>query len=223
MTKSSFHKLLLGSVLMLLPFTVQAQVVLKNWTIEDHSGKVKILISSDTLEITAPDGLTLWYNQRLTGDYEIGYRVKMLMQGGKYDRLSDLNCFWGANDPEYPDNLFARSEWRNGIFQHYKTLNLFYVGYGGNHNSTTRFRQYFAKAADTSDAIARPVIKEYTDKAHLLIPNNGTTSKSVWKKESQLTVSTARSCSDCRLKRMRETDISDSAYWKTTHYLQAFR
>ena len=57
MTKSSFHKLLLGSVLMLLPFTVQAQVVLKNWTIEDHSGKVKILVSSDTLEITAPDGL----------------------------------------------------------------------------------------------------------------------------------------------------------------------
>lgn len=45
------------------------------------------------------------------------------------------------------------------------------MGYGGNHNSTTRFRQYFAKAADTSDAIARPVIKEYTDKAHLLIPN----------------------------------------------------
>ena len=29
MTKSSFHKLLLGSVLMLLPFTVQAQVVFK--------------------------------------------------------------------------------------------------------------------------------------------------------------------------------------------------
>ena len=110
------------------------------------------------------------------------------MQGGKYDRLSDLNCFWGANDPEYPDNLFARSEWRNGIFQHYKTLSLFYVGYGGNHNSTTRFRQYFAKAADTSDAIARPVIKEYTDKAHLLIPINGTTSKSVWKKESQHSV-----------------------------------
>ena len=95
----------------------------------------------------------------------------MLMQGDKYDRLSDLNCFWGANDPEHPGNLFARSEWRNGIFQHYKTLSLFYVGYGGNHNSTTRFRQYFAKAADTSDAIARPVIKEYTDKSHLLFPN----------------------------------------------------
>ena len=92
MTKSSFHKLLLGSVLMLLPFTVQAQVVLKNWTIEDHSGKVKILVSSDTLEITAPDGLTLWYNQRLTGDYEIASREDADARR-KYDRLSDLNCF----------------------------------------------------------------------------------------------------------------------------------
>lgn len=171
MTRNTLHKLVSGSILMLLPLMVQAQIALKNWTIEDHSGEVKIIVSGDTLEITAPKGLTLWYNQRLTGDYEISYRVKMLMQGDKYDRLSDLNCFWGANDPEPPGNLFARSEWRNGIFQHYKTLSLFYVGYGGNHNSTTRFRQYFAKAADTSDAIARPVIKEYTDKSHLLFPN----------------------------------------------------
>lgn len=171
MTKNSVHKFLLASVFMLLPFMAQAQVLLKDWTIEDHSGEVKILVSNDTLEITAPKGLTLWYNRRLTGDYEISYRVKMLMQGGKYDRLSDLNCFWAANDPEHPGNLFARREWRNGIFQRYKTLNLFYVGYGGNHNSTTRFRQYFAKTADTGDDIARPVIKEYTDKAHLLFPN----------------------------------------------------
>lgn len=171
MARSNLHTLVLGSILMLLPFMAQAQVALKDWTTEDHSGEVKILVSGDTLEITAPKGLTLWYNRRITGDYEISYRVKMLMQGGKYDRLSDLNCFWGANDPEHPDNLFARSGWRNGIFQRYKTLSLFYVGYGGNHNSTTRFRQYFAKAADTNDAVARPVIKEYTDKAHLLLPN----------------------------------------------------
>ena len=53
----------------------------------------------------------------------------MVMQGGKYDRLSDLNCFWAANDPKYPDDLFARSQWRDGIFKNYNTLNLFYVGY----------------------------------------------------------------------------------------------
>ncbi len=165
------NRLISGSIFMLLPLMAQAQTALKNWTIEDHSGKAEILAAGDTLEITAPQGLTLWYNRQLTGDYEISYRVKMPMQGGRYDRLSDLNCFWAANDPEHPGNFFARSGWRNGIFQRYKTLSLFYVGYGGNHNSTTRFRRYFAKTADTGDDVARPVIKEYTDKAHLLLPD----------------------------------------------------
>lgn len=160
-----------GSILTFFPLTTHAQVLLKNWTVEDHSAEMQIVVSEDTLDITAPKGFTLWYNQRLTGEYEIHYRVKMQMQGGKHDRLSDLNCFWAANDPEHPGNLFARSEWRNGIFKRYKTLNLFYVGYGGNYNSTTRFRQYFGTTAETDDAQARPVIKEYTDKQHLLFPN----------------------------------------------------
>lgn len=163
---------LIFCALVLLPSSFYAQqVYLKDWTIEDHSGNAEIQVSVDTLEITSPAGLTLWYNPRLTGNYEISYFAKMLMLGGKNDRLSDLNCFWAANDPEHPDDLFARKAWRNGIFKHYKTLNLFYVGYGGNHNSTTRFRKYFAKGADVADDTARPVIKEYTDASHLLFPN----------------------------------------------------
>lgn len=165
-----FYKILLG-ICMLCSYTVRAQVTLKNWTIEDHSANARIVVSEDTFDITAPKGFTLWYNQRLSGQYEIRYRVKVLMQGGQYDRLSDMNCFWAASDPLNPQNLFARSKWRNGIFQHYKTLNLFYVGYGGNNNSTTRFRQYFGTSAETDDLKARPVIKEYTDKRHLLLPN----------------------------------------------------
>ena len=147
-------------------------VTLKNWIAEDHSGQMQISVSRDTLEIVSPKGVTLWYNQKLTGEYEISYRVQMVMKGGAFDRLSDLNCFWAANDPEHPDNLFARSTWRNGIFQHYKTLNLFYVGYGGNHNTTTRFRRYYGTGADAKDEVARPVIKEYTDSEHLLRPNH---------------------------------------------------
>lgn len=116
MKRNNLYKLVSGSILMLLPLMVQAQIALKNWTIEDHSGEVKIIVSGDTLEITAPKGLTLWYNQRLTGDYEICYRVKMLMQGGKYDRLSDLNCFWGANDPEHPDNLLHAANGETAFF-----------------------------------------------------------------------------------------------------------
>lgn len=171
MNRQLIYRILAGSLFLLFPFIMQAQVILKNWPIEDHSGEMQIMVSGDTLDITAPKGLTLWYNKRLTGDYEISYRIKMLMQGGKYDRLSDLNCFWGANDPEHPENLHAQAAWRKGIFQHYKSLKLFYVGYGGNHNSTTRFRQYYGGGPSLNDSIVRPVIKEYTDPAHLLFPN----------------------------------------------------
>ena len=173
MVRQSILKVIFGSLLLSLSWGVQAQeqTVLEQWFAEDHSGKMQISISGDTLDITTPKGLTLWYKERLTGTYEISYRAKVLMQGGKYDRLSDLNCFWGANDPQYPNNLFANSQWRKGIFANYKTLKLFYVGYGGNHNSTTRFRQYLGGGPDINDSIARLVIKEYSDPQHLLVPN----------------------------------------------------
>lgn len=147
------------------------QVSLKYWKAEDHSGQMSIEVAGDTLDIVSPKGVTLWYTPRLTGHYEIAYRACVLMQGGACDRLSDLNCFWGANDPQHPGDLYARAGWRMGIFQRYKSLTLMYVGYGGNHNSTTRFREYFGQGMDTKDDVARPVIKEYTDEAHLLKPN----------------------------------------------------
>ena len=130
----------------------------QQWKIEDASHALQIIERADTLELIVPDGLTMWYRQRLTGDYEISYRICMVMQGGKYDRLSDLNCFWAANDPKYPDDLFARSQWRDGIFKNYNTLNLFYVGYGG---------EYYGVADDK----VKPLLKEYTDASHLLVPN----------------------------------------------------
>lgn len=153
-----------------MPLCAQ-EVSLKYWKAEDHSGQMRIEVAGDTLDVVSPKGVTLWYTPRLTGHYEITYRARVLMQGEPCDRLSDLNCFWGANDPQHPGDLYARAEWRKGIFQRYKSLTLMYVGYGGNHNSTTRFREYFGQGMDTKDDVARPVIKEYTDEAHLLKPN----------------------------------------------------
>jgi hypothetical protein len=47
------------------------------------------------------------------------------------------------------------------------------MGYGGNHNSTTRFRRYDGNEAGVTDAAKRPaILKEYTDEAHLLKPNH---------------------------------------------------
>ena len=82
-----------------------------------------------------------------------------------------MNCFWAANDPKHPGKLLARSTWRNGVFRNYNTLNLFYVGYGGNDNTTTRFRRYYGQFYDVDEARIKPLIKEYTDPAHLLKPN----------------------------------------------------
>lgn len=117
-------------------------------------------------------GLSLWYKERLTGNYEITYRVQVVVENGSYDRLSDLNCFWGADDPRHPDDFFARSAWRNGEFKNYNTLDLYYVGYGGNDNGTTRFREYHGEYYGVDDAKIKPILKEYTDAAHLLKPNH---------------------------------------------------
>ena len=161
--------LLIIFLLYMLPVSgAHAFCLLSDWAVEDSSGKLQITCIGDTMDIVSPDGLSLWYKKCLTGNYEISYRVKVITENGMYDRLSDLNCFWGADDPEYPDDFFARSSWRKGVFQNYNTLNLYYVGYGGNENKTTRFRAYHGEYYGVDDAKIKPVIKEYTDESHLL-------------------------------------------------------
>ena len=141
------------------------------WVAEDESANIKVSLSNDTLNLVVPAGLTYWYNKRLTGNYKISYHISMPMEGCEYDRLSDLNCFWAANDPKHPDDIFSRAQWRNGVFKNYNTLDLFYVGHGGNENTTTRFRRYHAEFYGIDDSRIKPLIKEYTDPSHLLEPD----------------------------------------------------
>lgn len=68
--------------------TLQAQQVsLKYWKIEDHSKQMSIEVSGDTLDITSPKGVTMWYTPRLTRNDEIYYTVRVMMNDGPYDRL----------------------------------------------------------------------------------------------------------------------------------------
>lgn len=159
--------LLMQLLLCVLPgMEMGASCRLTAWVVEDSSGKVEITCIGDTMDIVSPDGLSLWYKERLTGNYEITYRVQVVVENGSYDRLSDLNCFWGADDPRHPDDFFARSAWRNGEFKNYNTLDLYYVGYGGNDNGTTRFREYHGEYYGVDDAKIKPILKEYTDGGH---------------------------------------------------------
>lgn len=141
------------------------------WIAEDETGGATLAERGDTLEITAPAGLTLWYATPLRGSYRILYEATVLMEGGPHDRLADLNCFWAASDPEHAEDFFARSEWRGGIFARYNSLDLLYVGYGGNENSTTRFRRYYGQRFGAPADEVKPLIGEYTDAGHLLVAN----------------------------------------------------
>lgn len=143
----------------------------KYWKVESESPDYKVTFRGDTAEIVSPKGLTLWRKEKMSGKVTIEYDA-CVMDEAEGDRLSDLNCFWMASDPQYPDNLWKREKWRSGIFLNCYSLQLYYLGYGGNHNSTTRFRRYDGNEAAISDAKARPaILKEYTDAEHLLKPN----------------------------------------------------
>lgn len=142
------------------------------WMVESESPDYRVTFSGDTCELLAPKGLTLWRKERMEGDVVIEYDACVVDEGKPGDRLSDLNCFWMASDPRHPDDIGARMDWRGGNFLKCYSLQLYYLGYGGNYNSTTRFRRYDGNEDGCTDEAARPpVLKEYTDAAHLLEPN----------------------------------------------------
>ncbi len=110
---------------------------LSQWVVEQQPGG-DVFIEDGRLVIVEEGGCTVWFRERLEAPVEIRYRATVSSRG----RVSDLNCFWMATDPESPDDLFAEGHGRNGSFATYDSLRTYYVGYGGNHNSTTRFRRY---------------------------------------------------------------------------------
>lgn len=139
----------------------------KYWRVESESPDYQVTFSGDTCELVAPKGLTLWRRQPFTDGTIVEYDAQV-----KNDRVSDLNCFWMASDPKEKD-IWARADWRNGIFLRCYTLQMYYLGYGGNHNTTTRFRRYNGDERGVEEAGHRPaILKEYTDAAHLLRPDH---------------------------------------------------
>ncbi|MBR1504679.1 MAG: hypothetical protein IJ614_01040 [Prevotella sp.] len=156
-------------LLWLLPMPLAAQSGLnqkefkKYWRIESEAPDYRVAFRGDTCELTAPKGLTLWRKQPFTANTIVEYDVLVTD-----DRLSDMNCFWLASDPQHKD-IWQRADWRSGIFTRCYTLQMYYLGYGGNHNTTTRFRRYTGDERGVEDTAYRPtILKEYSDADHLL-------------------------------------------------------
>lgn len=106
------------------------------------------------LVIEDEGGCTVWFAHRLEAPVVITYDVRASSEA----RVSDINCFWMAGDPHLP-SFFDASHERTGAFATYDSMETYYVGYGGNHNSTTRFRRY------TGDG-KRPLLPEHDLSAH---------------------------------------------------------
>ncbi|RXK54552.1 hypothetical protein ESB00_01225 [Oleiharenicola lentus] len=144
--------------LALLPCCLQAEDPLPRddfrnglaaWVVEQQPGG-SVTVTDGVLTIADKGGCTVWFREALTAPVTIRYRAKVSSAA----RVSDLNCFWMASDPTRPDDLFGPGHTRTGKFATYDSLRTYYVGYGGNTNSTTRFRRYAGTGA-------RPLLPEH--------------------------------------------------------------
>jgi hypothetical protein len=118
---------------------------LGNWAVEAER-PAQITARDGVLDIDTPAGLTLWFKQELRSPVLIEYQAQAVAAGGPNDRVSDLNCFWMATDPRTPGSLLSRP--RSGTFTDYDSLLTYYVGLGGNGNTTTRFRRYIGSEGE---------------------------------------------------------------------------
>lgn len=125
---------------------------LDRWQVEQQPGGT-VVVKDGVMEIDDAAGCTVWFKKKLEAPVLVQFDVTMVKEGGANDRVSDLNSFMMATDPENED-LLAGGKKRNGKFRNYHKLKLYYVGYGANNNSTTRFRRY---SGDGS----RPVLPEH--------------------------------------------------------------
>ncbi len=141
--------LALVSCLLILPVVAAEK---DRWLVEQQPGGT-VTFGEGTIAIDDAGGCTVWLKERLSAPVTIRYEARVLSAG----RVSDLNCFWMASDPARTD-LFATGHKRDGKFATYDSLLTYYVGYGGNTNSTTRFRRYDGTGT-------RPLLPEHDKQA----------------------------------------------------------
>lgn len=127
----------------------------RRWRVEsEQPERSRVFVEQGRLIMDTAAGMTVWLGQRLSGAYRIEFLRQVLVAGQANDRLSDMNLFWGAHDG---DALLSR----DGVLESYDSLATWYVGMGGNTNTTTRFRFYDGQGE-------RQLLGESLEAGHLL-------------------------------------------------------
>ena len=136
---------------------------LGRWAVELEAGG-RVEAQDGALVLDVPRGATASFRPELSGPVAIDYLAEAVSAGGPNDRVSDLNSFWMATDPRSPGDLPGRP--RSGRFEDYEPLRMYYVGMGGNGNTTTRLRRY-------AGAAGRPLLpgNDRRGPEALIVPN----------------------------------------------------
>jgi hypothetical protein len=137
----------------------------RHWHFELEDPAARVSLRHGTFDIDTPAGATLWLRHELTGPVKIEFDATAVDAGGPNDKVSDLNVFWMASNVDGTKPVYAKR--RGGRFAEYNDLLTYYVGLGGNRNTTTRFRRYIG------DPELRPLLPAHDLSARqmLLVPN----------------------------------------------------
>jgi hypothetical protein len=141
---------------------------LRLWHIEaEKPGRINA--ANGVLDIEVPAGVTLWFKPHLHGPIAVEFEATAIAEGGPNDQVSDLNVFWMASNADGKQPVFAKE--RSGTFAEYNDLQTYYVGLGGNRNTTTRFRRYIG------NPVKRPLLPghDLTATNFMLVPNRSQT------------------------------------------------
>ena len=135
-----------------------------NWIVEAEK-PARVVARDHALDIDAPAGITLWFRHELQSTVMIEFEATAIRAGGENDQVSDLNVFWMARNADGASPVYAKP--RTGRFSDYDDLLAYYVGLGGNRNTTSRFRRYVGEPGN------RPLLPEHDLSARsvLLVPN----------------------------------------------------
>ena len=147
-----------------LALTAASPPRLADWRVEAESPDARVTVRAGVIDIDTPKGLTLWWRRPVAAPVTIRFEAMAVAAGGANDQVSDLNAFWMASDA---DGGSVLAHPRSGAFAAYDDLRTYYVGIGGNRNTTTRFRRYVGQPGN------RPLLPEHDlgDAAAMLRPN----------------------------------------------------
>lgn len=123
-----------------------------SWNVEAEDPATVVRFAGGEIEIDTPAGVSVWLRQVLASPVHISFEAMAVQRGGPNDHVSDLNAFWMARNG---DGTSVLASPRSGAFGTYDNMLAYYVGIGGNRNTTTRFRRYIGRAGN------RPLLPQH--------------------------------------------------------------